>query len=64
MFGNICVPDRTIVVQSVRPKPFQTELPALAGLLCKQFGETMLVCTEVEAWLLRSITDGAGVGGA
>lgn len=39
-------------------------LPALAGLLCRQFEDAMLVCTEVEAWLLRSITEGAGVGGA
>ena len=37
-------------------------LPALAGLLCRQFGETTLVCMEVEAWLLRSITVGADVG--
>ena len=39
-------------------------LPALAGLLCRQFGETTLVRMEVEAWLLRSITVDAGVGGA
>lgn len=32
-------------------------LPALAGLLCRQ-----LLCIEVEAWLLRSITNAAGVG--
>lgn len=32
-------------------------LPALAGLLCRQ-----LLCIEVEAWLLRSITNAAVVG--
>lgn len=38
-------------------------LPACVGLLCRQFGEMTLVCMEVEAWLLRSITEGTGVAG-
>lgn len=45
-------------------KPGVLLLPAAAGLPCRQFGETTVVCTEAEAWLLRSITEGAGVGGA
>lgn len=44
--------------------PVAARLPALAGLLCRQLDDVTLVCTEVEAWLLRSITVGAGVGGA
>ena len=39
-------------------------LPALAGLPCGRVGGTAPVCTEVEAWLLRSITEGVAVGGA
>lgn len=50
--------------RSTEAKRGAAALPALAGLPCGRFGGTSLVCTEVEAWLLRSITEGVAVGGA